>query len=349
MPTFIDTTPRYTYDDVFIIPRFSNVATRQDVSTKGFLDLEVPVISANMDTITGPDMVRVMHDAGAIGALHRFMTIEQNVQAFLDADRCGFVSVGVNDDSKKRACALYEVGARKFVIDIAHGHSQNMKDMMGWMRSEFKYGVHIMAGNVTTRTAVRDLESWGANSIKVGVGPGSVCLTKDVTGVTYPIFSAVLECSEFANVPIIADGGIKSYGDIAKALGAGASAVMMGGMFAGCDETPPMVEYVDAKKAISNLDVVPSEGDYERFSTAQSNLIYRGMASTDAMKVIRNEGNLPTAEGKVTKVTVYKGSVGKVVEEMAGALRSAFSYSGARTLEEFHAKVRFGVTHSKLV
>jgi IMP dehydrogenase len=310
------------YSDVFILPQYSSVTTRHNVDIGyniGNISLNVPVISANMDTVSGKEMCVAMWKAGARGAMHRFMSIEENVNQYSDAKidclmHDMFVSIGVNRDSKERATGLYEAGARHFILDIAHSHSANAKEMVLWFKSQFK-SAHLMVGNVAHPDAVTDLESWGADSIKVGVGPGSVCLTKDVTGVTCPQLTAIINCVQVSNVPIIADGGIKSIGDIAKALAAGADFVMMGGMFAGCDETPG--EIINGKK------------------------IFRGMASRDAMRQIRIENQMPTPEGKVTEVDC-KGPVKNIIEDIAGGLRSAFSYVDAHNLKEFQTKAVFG-------
>lgn len=313
------------YSDVFIVPQYSEITTRTEIDTSsnlGWFKVNIPVISANMDTITEWEMATAMHENGAIGALHRFNSIQSAVthynlavQSTNDKDMgITIVSIGVNRDSKERAQALYEAGARHFVIDIAHGHSKSMKDMIGWMKSTFK-DIYVIAGNVCTANATRDLAEWGADFVKVGIGPGSVCLTKDVTGVTFPQFSAVLGCSGHG-VPIIADGGIKSIGDIAKALGAGADFVMLGGMLAGTDECPG--EVIDNSK------------------------VYRGMASRDAMRRIRVQDQMPTPEGLVTTVPC-KGPVGSIIQDIGGGLRSAFSYVNARNLKEFQDKAKFGI------
>lgn len=325
------------YSDVFIVPQYSEIDTRTQVDV-GIelalnlfktepLKLKVPVISANMDTITGSHMAKTMYGAGAFGALHRFMTIEENIKEYklVQGHRIPtdcFVSVGVNRDSKERAQALYNEGARYFVIDIAHGHSKMMKTMMEWMKANLP-DIFLMAGNVATEDGAADLGRWGADAIKVGIGPGSVCLTKDVTGVTVPQFTAIHECSKILDwnwggrrLHIVADGGIKSIGDIAKALGAGASMVMVGGMLAGCDECPG--EVIGGSK------------------------VYRGMASRDAMRFIRVEGQMPTPEGKTTFVPL-KGSVEPIIQDIQGGLQSAFSYVNAKNLKEFQKKVHFGI------
>jgi IMP dehydrogenase len=235
------------YDDVFIIPQYSDVETRQQVSTKTILKgvhsklditLETPVISANMDTITEHEMAICLAKQGAQGALHRFLTKEQNVEQYRLVQEAGqdcFVSIGVSPEDRERAILLFYAGARRFIVDIAHGHSLKMRETITWLRTNFGNEVFIVAGNVATGEAACTLEAWGADAIKVGIGPGFVCTTKDVTGVTVPIFGCVEECitPTSGSINIIADGGARAYGDIAKAIGLGAKAVMSGYFFAG--------------------------------------------------------------------------------------------------------------------
>jgi len=198
-----------------------------------------------------------------------------------------------------------------------------MKKTIGWLREQYGRNIFIMAGNVGTPQAVKDLDSWGVDAIKVGIGGGFVCETKNVTGVNTPMFTAVQQCAGATDKPIIADGGARAYGDVAKAIGAGASAVMSGFFFAGCPENPERSKIYD-----------PTTHTYRP--------IYRGMASRDAMAVIRDaDKNLPTPEGRST-TTNLKPSAKVVVEEIAGGLRSAYSYVGARTTNEFWNKVSFG-------
>jgi len=275
-------------------------------------------------------MATAMYGSGGIGALHRFMPIQDNVDMYLKATTTisgskTFVSVGVNRDSKERTQALYDVGARYFVIDIAHGHSKMMKEMIEWFKCQYN-DVFLMAGNVATKEGAFDLAYWGADAIKIGIGPGAVCLTKNVTGVTVPQLEAIQNCAFAENkwsllmrgeFPLlVADGGIREYGDVAKAIAAGADMVMIGGMFAGTDESPGQV--VNGKK------------------------VYRGMASRDAMRAIRPSESMPTPEG--TSILVErKGPVSAIVQDIAGGLKSAFSYSNARNISEFHSRARFGI------
>lgn len=326
----------YEYDQVFIQPDFSDIISRSEVDTGVILSsrdsdlvmkLKVPVISANMDTVTEGDMAKTLWQAGAVGAIHRFMPIPDNVLSYLQvASNKGmdcFVSIGTSRDWQERSEALYNAGARFFVVDIAHGHSQMMKNTVEWLGSRYGHDIFIMAGNVGTPQAVRDLDSWGVDAIKVGIGGGFVCETKNVTGVNTPMFTTVQICSEVTDKPIIADGGARAYGDVAKAIGAGATAVMSGYFFAGCPENPERSKIYD-----------PITHTYRP--------IYRGMASRDAMSVIRDtDKNLPTPEGRST-TTNLKPSAKVVIEEIAGGLRSAYSYVGARSTGEFQSKVKFG-------
>jgi IMP dehydrogenase/GMP reductase len=322
------------YKDVYIVPQYSEIETRSQVDigvtvgSRTTWHLDVPVISSNMDTVTEHDMATAMFRAGASGAIHRFMSISDNVGMYnkiRTSNTEAFVSVGVNRDSKERTQELYKAGARYFVIDIAHGHSKMMKEMIAWVKGEYR-DVFLMAGNVATTEGAFDLARWGADAIKVGIGPGAVCLTKNVTGVTVPQLGAVQACAlaeqlwyvgnqkEFPL--IVADGGIREYGDVAKAIAAGADMVMIGGMFAGTDEAPG--ELVGGKK------------------------VYRGMASRDAMRVIRVGDSMPTPEG--TSVLVdSKGPVGQIVQDIAGGLRSAFSYSNSRNIKDFQKRAQFGI------
>lgn len=324
----------YTFNDIFLVPQMTDCTTRSSLDTSskiGSIDLGIPVISANMDTITGPDMAIAMHESGAVGAMHRFNTISEAVDDYKTVKRMGsdcFVSVGVNEDSIERARALHRVGARNFIIDIAHGHCTMMRHTLTVMRNTFGHGddIYIVAGNVATPEAVRDLASWGANCIKVGIGGGSCCSTRLITGHGVPMFSCLLKCCDAAdqldNVKIIADGGIKTSGDIVKCFAAGADYVMLGSMFSGVSETPGLETYVDGVL-------------YKSF---------RGMASTSAMidRNNRDKASMPVGEGVSTMVQ-SKGPVRKVLRELQSGIRSGMSYMNAHSIEEIPVVARWGV------
>jgi IMP dehydrogenase len=315
-----------TYDDVLIVPSKSAVRSRKDPSlatrlTRRF-DSQMPFIAANMDTITEGAMAIAMDQLGGLGILHRFMSIEQQVQEVRLAREAGVstvaASIGVNDEGRERAEALVREGVKILTIDIAHGHSTAMIETLQWLKDKFGDKVDLIAGNVATPEATEELISAGADAIKVGIGPGSMCTTRIITGAGVPQLTAVAWCSEVTRakgIPLIADGGLKSSGDIVKALAAGANSVMLGSLLAGTLETPGTIH-----------------GGRKH---------YRGMASRAAQVSWR--GSLPEGmapEGESTSVPV-KGSVKDVLLEMAGGLRSGMSYINAASLSEIMEKARF--------
>lgn len=309
----------YTFDDVLLIPMRSTIRSRFDVSTDTHwtrnFKMKLPVVAANMDTVSGSAMCIAMDEVGAGAILHRFMSIPDQVAEVraMRAKMKGGVaaSVGVNMDSKERARALVEAGATILTVDIAHGHSESMLEMVGYLKREFK-GVDVIAGNVATAQATVDLIRAGADAIKVGIGPGSMCTTRIITGVGVPQLSAIAICAEAARkegVPIIADGGVRTSGHAMKALSAGASSVMLGYVLAGCLETPG--ELVNGRK------------------------IYRGMASRSAQVSWRG-GELPEGmapEGESTSVNC-KGPAREIVQEFVGGIRSGLSYLNSKNLSE---------------
>lgn len=331
MALFRDNDRKLTYEDVFIYPRYSEVETRKDVDVSVRLKsknsdltikLDVPIISANMDTVTEHEMAIKVHQAGGIGALHRFMSIDDNVKQFTkvrDAGASCFCSLGVHD-LDQRADKLYMAGATNFLIDIAHGHTKMMANAIHQLRTKYGRNIFIMAGNVATVEGANFLYGHGADLIKCGIGQGIVCTTKDVTGVTVPMFSTVADiASSNPFIPIVADGGARAYGDVAKAIGAGALAVMSGFFFAGCEEVPESAK---------------------SFGMAGETFLYRGMASEGAMRKVRTD-NIPVAEGKAMEVTA-KGSASRVVSDIKGGLQSSYSYVGATNTKTFVTSVQFG-------
>lgn len=314
-----------TFDDVLLVPSKSEVRSRRDPSLKVQLTkrftIDVPIVAANMDTVTESAMMVAMHKCGGLGILHRFMSIGDQVQQILMAKQQGVnllaASIGVVDDFKERAHALVKAGVHILTIDIAHGHSVSMLETLSWCKQEFPE-VDIIAGNVATPEATQELIEAGAAAIKVGIGPGSMCTTRIITGAGVPQLTAISLCSEVASklgVPIIADGGIKTSGDIVKALAAGASSVMLGSMLSGTIETPGEIK--SGKKQ------------------------YRGMASKAAQVSWR--GGVPegmAAEGESTLVSI-KGHVKDVILELSGGIRSGMSYLNATSISDIRLKARF--------
>ncbi len=314
-----------TFDDVLLVPSKSDIRSRKDPVLETRLTktkkIQIPFISANMDTITEAPMAMAMSELGGLGILHRFMSIQEQVEQVAQVRAAGTpvisASVGVGEESKERAQALVAAGVNLITIDIAHGHSVQMLEMMKWLKDKFPQ-VELIAGNLAMPDAARDLIEAGADAIKVGIGPGSMCTTRIITGCGIPQLTAIALCVEVArdyNVPVIADGGLRTSGDIMKALAAGAEAVMVGSLLSGTMETPG--EIIQGRKA------------------------YRGMASRKAQDSWRGgvpEGMAP--EGESTSVPI-KGRARDVIMELCGGIRSGMSYINAYNLHEVPEKARF--------
>lgn len=329
------------YNDVYLVPTYSELESRShvDLSVKLFKHTEfhtlgMPVISANMKTVTGPLMAVKLYKLGAMGILHRF---QQSIDEYLNdckyitSNKCPIdISIGVNDLELLKS--FEENGNKSFLrsitIDIAHGHHIKMKNQIEhvktWRNSNnLENQVDIIAGNVCTIEAVEDLAKWGANIIKVGIGPGSACTTRIMTGYGVPQFSAVLNCSKNKKelgIKIIADGGISSVGDIAKAIAAGADCIMAGSLFAGTKESP------GPKLRRGNY---PNETFYKS---------YMGSASYESKL---HTGNIGKHTEGVSMEIPYKGAVKYAIQDIHDGLCSAFSYAGAKNLEDYHLKAKW--------
>lgn len=325
-----------TYDDVLLVPRRSRIRSRMEVDLRtqltATLPMAVPVIAANMDTICESAMAIAMAQLGGIGIIHRFMRAEQQaaeiaqVKAHGAALRVG-AAIGTDHDMLERVQACVAAGADVLVLDIAHGHSEHALEGTRQCKRAFPE-VSLIAGNVATGAGALDLADAGADAVKVGVGPGGVCTTRLVTGVGVPQLTALLDVSQTdLGVPVIADGGIRSAGDIAKALAAGADSVMVGSILAGTKESPGELEQ-------SPMGLVKR---------------VRGMASHEAVeRRARRQGEVLDEtyfEGRspegVESTVPYKGTVSKIVKTLLGGVKSAFSYLNAANIEEFKANATF--------
>jgi IMP dehydrogenase len=319
-----------TYDDVLLVPQYSDIESRKEVDIKNDLDericLNLPVISSPMDTVTEGHMVSAMYAAGGLGIIHRYNTIKEQCEIVRKVYET-FISpfarqiggaVGVTGDYLKRAVNLFDAGVNIICIDVAHGHHVLVKRAIESIRDEVGPSVHIMAGNIATREGFEDLADWGADSIRCNVGGGSICSTRVQTGHGVPGLQTIMDCATSGrDTKIIADGGIKSSGDIVKALAAGADFVMLGSMLASTEESPGFM-------------VVDKVGNKSK--------TYRGMASKEAQMNWR--GKYSSNEG-ITTMIPYKGSVENVLEEIRAGITSGFSYSGARNIKELQAKAQF--------
>ena len=317
-----------TFDDVLLMPRHSEMNSRMTPNlssqvTKNF-HLKTPVIAANMDTVTEAEMAIKMAELGGMGILHRFMTPEEQInQIKLMRDKIHALglpvaaSIGVKEEGMRRADMLADAGVDILTIDIAHGDSVMMFETLSYVKKKYPK-IDIIAGNTAMPEGVRGLIDHGADAVKVGIGPGSMCTTRIITGCGVPQLTAVAMCVFEArkyNIPVIADGGIKTSGDIVKAFAAGASTVMLGSMLSGTLETPG--ETVGGKKK------------------------YRGMASKDAQVSWR--GDLPKGmapEGEARWIS-SKGPVENIIHELAGGIRSGMTYLNAQSILDINKNALF--------
>jgi len=459
-----------TFDDVLLVPKRSPFASRRDVDTSTRLTktipLAVPIISANMDTVTEASMAIAMARIGGIGILHRFLTVEAQVaqvrqvkrteghvvekphtivpdatiaeakrmmrrlnvgglavtnedgrlvgmitkrdvllardkQAGIETamtsrehiisvnpgtsldeahdilyqqrleklpvlneddvlvglitardviqqervshaskDKKGRLrvgaAIGVKPEDRERAAALLDAGADVLVLDIAHGHADHCIDIVTEIRREFP-AAQIVAGNVATREGARDLTEAGADAIKVGIGPGSICTTRIVTGFGVPQLTAIADSVQGiqdagGDIPIIADGGIQKSGDIVKALAAGADTVMIGGLFAGCEEAPgsPVIRGGQKVKVVRGM---ASLGASMGRKAAENGGVDESAESQEEWEKVVPEG--------VEAVVPYRGNVHELLYQLVGGLRSGLSYGGACTIAELQKKAEF--------
>lgn len=338
-----------TFDDVLLLPGYAEKAREQvNPATKlhSKILLKAPVISSPMDTVTEAEMAIAMARNGGLGIIHRNLQIaneadmvrmvksakvEDTAKAATDANGKLLVgaAVGAGADLEERVKALVDAGADVIVVDSGHGHSKYIIDAIKFIKKKYPKQP-VMAGNVATGEGAKALSKAGADMLRVGVGPGSICTTRVVTGVGVPQIVAIMEAVKAvkgSKTVIIADGGFRQMGDIAKALACGARAVILGSLLAGHDEAPG--------------EVVESEGKkYKQ---------YRGMGSVGAMQKggaerygqsMKTEAKKLIAEG-VEGLVPYRGSVADFLFQAVGSLRSSFYYVGAADMAEFQKKSRF--------
>ena len=323
-----------TYDDVLLLPDASEVVPSEVITRTRLtrnIEIDIPIASSAMDTVTESKMAIAMAAAGGIGIIHRNLSIEDQVKEVknvLTANKDGLVgaAVGVGDDGFARAKALIEAGVNVVVVDTAHGHHRAVLEAIERIRKEFK-DIDIIGGNVATRAGAQALINAGADAVKVGVGPGSICTTRVVAGVGVPQITAIMEAHKAtvkAGIPLIADGGLQYSGDIPKAIVAGADCVMLGSLLAGCDESPGEIIEIDGRKfkgyrGMGSLGAMQSRGEIKSYS--KDRYMQDDVLSEDKLVP---EG----IEGKVK----YRGPVANVLHQLVGGLRSGMGYAGARTI-----------------
>ncbi len=319
-----------TFDDVLMVPRYSEIISRKNATlstpvTKNY-SIDIPIISANMDTITESKMACEMARLGGLGILHRFISLNDQIQevntvrSFIEKEKLKIpvaASIGVKEEGKERADKLVDNGVNILTVDIAHGDSMVLLEVVEYIKRKYP-DVDVIAGNTATVEGTKRMIEAGADAVKVGIGPGSMCTTRLITGHGVPQLTAVALCASEANkynVPVIADGGIKTSGDIVKALGVGASSAMIGSLLAGTLETPGKIK--GGKKE------------------------YRGMASKAAQVSWRGEVPKGMAAEGVDVMTPCKGPVEEIVDELSGGIRSGMTYMGVDKIKDIEAAALF--------
>jgi IMP dehydrogenase len=329
-----------TYDDVLLLPDASEVVP-SEVDTRTHLTrsiaLDIPLISSAMDTVTESAMAIAMAKAGGIGIIHRNLAIEDQVTHVKlvkgTSLRVG-AAVGVGDDGFARAVALIDAGVDVVVVDTAHGHHRAVLDAIDRIKSKYP-NQQVIGGNVATRAGAQALINAGADAVKVGVGPGSICTTRVVAGVGVPQVTAIMEAAKAckkADIPLIADGGLQYSGDIAKAIVSGADTVMLGSLLAGCDESPGELFESNGRKfksyrGMGSLGAMQSRGETKSYS--KDRYMQDDVLSEDKLVP---EG----IEGKVA----YRGPAASVIHQLVGGLRSGMGYAGAENIAALQRRGR---------
>ncbi len=329
-----------TFDDVALIPRYNNIPSRSDpeLNTKLTKNLMVrmPLVPANMDSVIGSRLAHVIIDNGGIPIFHRFTDFQTQKSWVEEFEGKIILSCGVKKFDE--ISNIIDLGPVGLCIDVAHGHSERMVDLVKRIKDTYPT-LEIIAGNVCTARAYHDLANAGADAIKVGIGPGAACTTRVVTGFGVPKFTAIRDCAEEAahlRIPIIADGGIRDSSDVVKALAAGASTVMMGKLFALTEESAAEKRSEPRARRISYDGGISCEAAPSREMAK-----YRGQASED----FQNEYYGGIKDKTVAEGTDFwapvTGSAQDIIDYMLGALRAGLTMNGAIDIEELHGKAEF--------
>ncbi|CCV63834.1 Inosine-5-monophosphate dehydrogenase [Alteracholeplasma palmae J233] len=338
----------YTFDDLLLVPQFSkvvpiNVSLETKLTKK--IKLAIPVLSAAMDTVTESDMAIALANLGGLGIIHKNLSIEEQALEIKKVksikgdsktstvDEKGFLrvgaAVGISDNTLERVEALVLAGVDVVAVDSAHGHSKGVLDKIKEIRKTYPE-LDIIGGNIVTAQAAIDLIYAGVNCLKVGVGPGSICTTRVVSGVGVPQLSAINDVYQVAKqyeIGIIADGGIKISGDIPKALAAGADCVMLGGLLAGTVESPGEVFEIEGKKVKSYVGM----GSLSAMKRGSSDRYFQG--GVKELKKLVPEG--------IEANVAFKGSIQDVIYQMMGGLRSGMGYCGCGSILEMKQNALF--------
>ena len=324
-----------TFDDVLLVPRYSSVLpseTNLHTDLGSNLKLEIPFISSAMDTVTESDMAIAIAQKGGLGIIHRNLSIadqSKEIKKVKNRKLLVGAAVGTSDEDLMRTKSIIDAGVDLIVIDTAHGHSDKVIKILSKIK-KINLKKPICVGNIATSEAAIKLYNEGADILKVGIGPGSICTTRMIAGIGVPQISAILDVKKIMKnkkVKIISDGGIKFSGDIDKGIAAGADAIMMGSIFAGTDESPGK-QYKHKNKFYKSYRGMGSIG---AMSSGSSNRYFQ-KNHKDKSKFI--------PEGVEARVA-YKGAVDKILHQLQGGLRSSMGYIGAKKIVEIQKKAKF--------
>jgi len=325
-----------TFDDVTLVPKYSKILPSEvDTSIKltSNLKLKIPLMSSAMDTVTESKMAIAVAEAGGIGVIHRNLEIKKQIEEIRKVKKQKLLvgaAVGAGPKELKRAKEILDEGVNLIVVDTAHGHTKKVSEIIKYIKRIKDKKIALCAGNIATPEAAKFLLKLGVDIIKVGIGPGSICTTRLVAGIGVPQLSAILSVRKGIknkNIKIIADGGVKYSGDLAKAFAAGADAVMIGSLFAGTDEAPGKIIKINGKLFKS----------------------FRGMGSVGAM----NKGSADRYFQKKQKdrskyvpegvegFSKYKGEVKNIIYKLIGGLRSSMGYLGSKQIKYLRNKPQF--------
>ncbi len=324
-----------TFDDVTLVPQYSSVLpidTTTDCKLSKNLNLKIPLISSAMDTVTESRMSLALAKLGGIGVIHRNLSIKKQINEVQKVKKKNYLvgaAIGVNDKDLERAEELDRIKTNLIVIDTAHGHTQKVLTMVKKIKKRLKNST-LCVGNIATGKAARFLADNGVDIVKVGIGPGSICTTRLVAGIGVPQLSAVIDVKKSLKkykTKIISDGGIKFSGDLAKAITAGADAIMIGSLFSGTNESPGKIIRYKGKM-------------YKNF---------RGMGSVGAMNAgsadryyqKKNKDNKKYVPEGVEGLVKYKGPVEKIIYNLIGGLKSSMGYLGAKKLKDLKERGEF--------
>ncbi len=321
------------YSDVVLVPKLSTIESRGtiDVSCKfGNQLFNLPVVPANMKTVIDADLARSLSDAGFFYIMHRFNMSNLRFVELANKENWKTISISVgvkpSDIEVIQRIAYDDLRVDYITIDIAHGHSTLMKNTIAEIKKNFGDKTFIIAGNVATSDAVKEITEWGADAIKVGIGQGSPCTTKDKTGFTMPMFSCMLECAKDADIPLIADGGVKCNGDVAKAMCAGADMVMVGGMFAECVDSPAE----NITKTLQTGFFTSEQFRPTNYKPEYKDVCYKRYYGSASQF---NKGHTKNIEGVLREVPCNELTYLEKLSEMTMDLQSSISYAGGQNLK----------------